>query len=330
MKEPKSIPEMSSEFLNAGSVLPLVLRPASDPFDLAVWAERNRDHIEITLLEYGGILFRDAFLDTQDHFERFISTFFPTVLHYVERSTPRTKLSERVYTSTEYPRNRSIALHNESSYSSTWPGKICFYCLTPAHQNGETPLADVRRVYDRIPPHILGEFAEKGWRLVRNYMEGAGLTWQTAFQTEDRSVVEEYCRASEIHCEWRGADHLRTSQSRNAIARHPKTAESVWFNHAAFWHISSLEPEARAAMLEVFQEEDLPYNTYYGDGSRIDDTVVEQIRKAYEDEKVVFSWMKGDLLLLDNMLVAHGRNPFGGPRQILVAMAEPGSNRGGQ
>jgi hypothetical protein len=28
---------------------------------------------------------------------------------------------------------------------------------------------------------------------------------------------------------------------------------------------------------------------------------------------------------VDNMLAAHGRRPFSGPRKILVAMTEPGS-----
>jgi hypothetical protein len=66
-----------------------------------------------------------------------------------------------------------------------------------------------------------------------------------------------------------------------------------------------------------------PYaNTYYGDGSPIEPKVLDQLRAAYNAETVSFPWQKGDLLMLDNMLVAHGRSPFVGPRQILVGMAE--------
>jgi alpha-ketoglutarate-dependent taurine dioxygenase len=43
---------------------------------------------------------------------------------------------------------------------------------------------------------------------------------------------------------------------------------------------------------------------------------------VYREAAVCFAWQKGDLLMVDNMLVAHGRAPFTGPRRILVAMAE--------
>ena len=76
-----------------------------------------------------------------------------------------------------------------------------------------------------------------------------------------------------------------------------------------------------------FTEEDLPNNTYYGDGSPIEPSVLDEIRDAYLKETVVFPWLKGDLLMLDNMLVAHGRAPFTEPRKILVGMADPYSNR---
>jgi alpha-ketoglutarate-dependent taurine dioxygenase len=164
--------------------------------------------------------------------------------------------------------------------------------------------------------------------LVRNYGEGFGIPWQTSFHTTERSAVEEYCRASNIEAEWKPDNQLRTRQVRTAVARHPQTGEMVWFNHIAFWHVSSLEPGVRAAMSETFRQEDLPYNTYYGDGSPIEDSVVGELREAYRQQQVAFPWQKGDLLMLDNMLVAHGRNPFAGPRKILAAMGEPWSRRG--
>jgi alpha-ketoglutarate-dependent taurine dioxygenase len=110
---------------------------------------------------------------------------------------------------------------------------------------------------------------------------------------------------------------------RPAITQHPTTGEKVWFNHVAFWHVSSLPAEVREALLSVFSEDELPYNTYYGDGSPIEDSIVQEIREAYAEETIAFPWQKGDLLMLDNMLVAHGRNPFSGERKVIVAMAEP-------
>ena len=304
--------------------LPLVMQP--DP-SLTDWAKSNVAVIEANLLQYGAILFRDGGVTTQADFARFVETLFPETLSYVERSTPRTRLTDRLYTSTEYPASESIALHNESSYASIWPEKICFFCLSPADRQGETPIADVRKVYDRIDPGIVADFDRRGWMLVRNYHEGIGLTWRSAFQTDDKLAVEDYCRSGQIEFEWIGDGRLRTRQVRPAAARHPKTGEKVWFNHLAFWHITSLDDETGAVMTSLFAAEDLPYNTYYGDGSIIESDVINHIREAYEKERVVFPWRQGDVLLLDNMLVAHGRNPFKGPRKILVAMAEPQTNR---
>jgi alpha-ketoglutarate-dependent taurine dioxygenase len=302
--------------------LPLVIQPASPSINLGDWAREHSQAIESNLLQHGAILFRGFLVKTETDFERVVDGIFTEPLQYVERSTPRTRLSEKVYTSTEYPPQHAIALHNESSYSSTWPGKICFYCLSPPEHRGETPIADVRNVYRRIDRRIIERFTRKGWMLVRNYSDGLGLSWQTAFQTTDKSAVEAHCRSARMEWQWKG-DQLSTRQVRPAVTAHPKTGEMIWFNHVAFWHVSSLAPEVRLAMLEVLDEEDLPYNTFFGDGTPIDPSIVEDLRRAYEQEKAVFPWQYGDVLLLDNMLVAHGRSPFKGPRRILVAMGEP-------
>jgi hypothetical protein len=63
-----------------------------------------------------------------------------------------------------------------------------------------------------------------------------------------------------------------------------------------------------------------PRNAYYGDGSPIEEGALEQIREIYTKEAVVFAWQKHDILLLDNMLAAHGRNPYRGARNIVVGM----------
>ena len=75
-------------------------------------------------------------------------------------------------------------------------------------------------------------------------------------------------------------------------------------------------------MLSLFEIEDLPRNVYFGDGSVIDDSVVDELREVYRKLAVNFPWQEGDILMLDNMLSAHGRNPYTGPRKILVTMGE--------
>jgi alpha-ketoglutarate-dependent taurine dioxygenase len=309
--------------LAPGRELPLVVEPNFRNVDLMGWVRNNRDLLQTKLIKHGGILFRGFGLRTQTHFEQFIRAFAVELMHYMEGATPRTELGDKVYTSTEFPPERSISIHNELCYVATWPMKIMFYCVKPPCSGGETPIGDVRKVLQRIKPEIRSRFRDKGWMLLRNFGNGFGLTWQTSFHVSDKSALETYFDAARISYEWIGRDRLRTRQVRPAIAAHPKTGELVWFNHIGFWHVSSLEPGLRARLLEDFTEEGLPFNTYYGDGTPIEDWVIDHLRDAYDAETVTFPWRQGDLLLLDNMLVAHGRRPFTGTRVVLTAMGEP-------
>ncbi|MGH9638058.1 MAG: TauD/TfdA family dioxygenase [Candidatus Angelobacter sp.] len=312
-----------TEPLLRDSSMPLVVLPNVENLDLVTWAASQRAYLQQLLLRHGGLLFRNFRIAGAAQFQEFVAAISGDALEYMEQTSPRHKVHGNIYTSTEYPPSHRIFLHNENSYSATWPLKIMFFCVTAPADRGETPIADVRRVYARIPENVRDRFARDGWMLVRNFGTGYGVSWETAFQTNDRDEITRYCHARGIECEWRSKEQLRIRQRRPAIARHPLTGELVWFNHATFFHISTLDPEMRNTLLAELAEEDLPYNTYYSDGTPIEPEILEILRGAYEAEAIKFPWREHDLLLLDNMLVAHGRSPFSGPRKILVGMAEP-------
>jgi alpha-ketoglutarate-dependent taurine dioxygenase len=310
--------------------LPLVLQPAFEEVNLTSWAAGNRDYLERNLLKHGGILFRGFQTTSRTDFEDFVNAVCDQLMHYMEGATPRVEVSGKVYTSTHFPHDQTIALHNELCYVTTWPMKIWFYCVKPAEQGGETPIGDVRNVYNRLDPKIRERFIEKKWMLMRNFGDGFGLSWQSSFRIDNKPALEEYFRKADIEFEWKDENRLRTRQVRSAVARHPKTGEMVWFNHVAFWHLSSLDARLREMFLEEFKEEGLPYNTYYGDGSPIEDSIIAELREAYRQESVVFPWQRGDIIMLDNMLVAHGRYPYEGTRSVLAAMGEPFDSKAGQ
>lgn len=308
--------------LNPERALPLVIRPSVKGLDLPSWAAGNADFIEERLLKYGAILFRGFDVKAADEFEAFIKSVSGEPLEYNERSSPRHQVRGNVYTSTDYPADQAIFLHNENSYQHAWPLRIFFYCSRPALRGGETPIADVRKVLQRISPSLRERFERKNVMYVRNFSDGIGLSWRTTFCAGGKAEVEEYCLKAGIEFEWRDNDRLRTRQVRPAIARHPRTGEALWFNHATFFHASTLGAAIREGLLASFGEEDLPHNTYYGDGSPIEPEALDELRRAYKEETVTFPWEEKDILMLDNMMVAHGRAPYVGPRSVLVGMAD--------
>ncbi len=303
-------------FISSQQAIPLVVQPLIDGLDITQWAENNRDLVKTLFLQHRALLFRGFNVKTAQEFQEFVKvTSDGELLKYVDRSSPRTTVGGQVYTSTIYPAEYPIILHNELTYTIQYPLKIYFCSLKVAPCGGGTPIADTRKVYQRIVQEVRNQFIEKKWMLVRNYNDGFGLPWQEVFQTDDKAKVEAYCRENSINFSWKEGSRLQTSQIRSAIHYHPQTGEPIWFNHAAFFHHTNL--------LSGFNEDELPYNTYYGDGSAIVPAIIEHINQAYKQEKVTFSWQEGDILMLDNMSISHGRQSYKGERQVLLAMSEP-------
>jgi hypothetical protein len=93
----------------------------------------------------------------------------------------------------------------------------------------------------------------------------------------------------------------------------------VIINHVETYHLSSLPLAAVRRNLSL-EDDVLPLEVSYEDGSPIDNETARRIRLALREETVTFPWRRGDVLVLDNMLIAHGRRPFTGDRCVFVAM----------
>lgn len=302
--------------------LPLRVTPGQPGVSLADAAQALRELSDSALERTGAILFSGFEPAGVEGFQQFASSFGHPLLNYEFGSTPRSKVSGGVYTSTEYPAHRSIPLHNEQAYTNQWPMRIWFYCAQAAQSGGQTPIADSREVYRRIDPALRERFARKRLMYVRNYGNGLDVAWQQVFNTEDPAQVEHYCRERGIECEWKADGELRTRQCCQGVATHPRTGDRVWFNQAHLFHLSALDPEMREVLLDTVGHEDLPRNVYYADGSPLEDSALDEVRGVLDACRITFDWASGDVLLLDNMLTAHARAPFSGPRKVVVAMTE--------
>src|SRR5436305_967012 len=194
---------IKTAYLQPDRPLPLLITPAVDGVNLIEWAASNRELIEAQLLKHGGLLFRGFALGSVAGFEQFISATAGGWAEYREPATPRSQVSGNIYTSTDYPAAQRIFLHNENSHTESWPMKICVYCVTPAQQGGETPIADCRNMFARIDPAVRERFVQKKIMYVRNFGDSLGFPWQQVFKTDDKTEVEAYCRQNGIAAEWK-------------------------------------------------------------------------------------------------------------------------------
>ena len=275
------------------------------------------------LAAHGGVLFRGYAIASPEQFQMAARTAIASLIPYVEGQSPRSKVADNVYTSTEHPPRYSITLHNELSYAKSPPPRIAFFCLTEPSRGGETPIVDCRLAYERMPDAIREAFETKGVRYVKNMhgdKNGLGKSWMDHFETDDRSTVEAYLRENDIEFEWLANGSLRTSANRPGVIDHPLTGERIWFNQANLWHVTNVDERHRAQLIQRCGIEGLPTHAFYGDGSPIPDDDLDRVRKVLWDNSVIAPWRQGDFLLLDNYMVAHGRMPYEGPRKILVAM----------
>lgn len=313
-------PELTYLQFSAGTI-PCFL--GHNKIELPKWLKKNHSDVLEMYHQYGAVLFRGFFVENDTAFSDCAATFTEEMMEYTEPSTPRTRVGSKLYTSTEYPKEQFIPMHNEHSYSNNWPEKLWLYCAEEPEKGGQTPLADSKLIYSRLSEKLRNTFEEKGIMYVRNFSPGLDIPWQQVYETENKSEVETMLLKKNIQFEWKSDDHLCTRQRGEVSLNHPRTGDRVWFNQTNLFHISCVDEPIRNYLIENYGIENVPRNVYFGDGEEIPTEFVDEIREVYEQHLIVFDWRKSDVVLVDNMRYAHGRMPFDGKRRILVAMSDP-------
>ncbi|AXE81848.1 MULTISPECIES: TauD/TfdA family dioxygenase [Streptomyces] len=246
----------------------------------------------------------------------------PNRLAYVHGNSPRTKVGRNVYTSTEYPAEFEISMHNEMSYSHTWPRRILFCCACAAATGGATPVVDGALWLASLDPEVRAAFAS-GVRYTQNLHDGMGFgkSWQATFETEERDEAEAFLDGTGAQWRWLADGSLRIGRTAPATVEHPVTGTEVWFNQADQWHPAGVGEEA-ALLAEMLPEDELPQSVCFADGSPIPAEYITHVQETGLRLAVDVDWRRGDLLLVDNVAAAHGRRSYTGERRVLVAMSD--------
>ncbi|MFF9348213.1 TauD/TfdA family dioxygenase [Streptomyces sp. NPDC014734] len=302
-------------------VLP-VLSAEPPTGSVADWTAQRREEIHALVTEYGAVLLRGLGVGSPAEVAEAAEALGIERMTERERFAPRRSHAPGVYTSSEWPADEPMCMHHELSYAAEVPGLVLFGCLTAPASGGLTQVADSQQVLRMLPPELVERFERGGWLLTRMYHD-VGVPWQEAFGTEDRAAVDAYCAAAGLDHEWLPDGRLRTRQRRAAVLPHPRDGVPVWFNQAAFLNEQTMDPVIRDYLVDVYGPDGLPFNTAYGDGAPLTAETVQTINAAYRAASIGEPWQSGDLLLVDNLRMAHSRDPYEGDRDIVVILGNP-------
>lgn len=283
----------------------------------------RRDELHAAILEHGALLVRGLAVRTPADAAAASRRAIATPMPDREPFAPRVDLGGGVGSSSAWPPDQPMCMHHECSYALDPPRLIVLCCLRAPTRGGATALADAGAVLDALPPALVARFERVGWRLSRCHGDVVGVPWPEAFGTSDRAAVERRCRQEAIDWRWDPARTLRTTRVRAAVVRHPVTGRRLWFNQIAFLSEWTMEPAVREYLVEALGHDALPFNTASGDGRPLDRETVETINAVYEEHAVRVAWRDGDVLIIDNLRMAHSRDPYQGEREVVVALGDP-------
>ena len=306
---------------------------AENPDSFVRWFAGRKEIFDRLAAIHGAIRFRGFPLRTTADFQRVIHHYPSGNLTYVAGGAPRSEIAERVFEATQAGKELYLIPHQEMAYLPNFPRMICFFSRKSAWAGGETFLLDFRELEHRLPRRLWDKVKACGVRYERNFRSPDGevsplrarhhKSWPAAFGSNDPKVAEAACRAVGLDPVWQADGSLSTYYTAPGFIDHPLTGQNVWFNHIGAQSMSKriLGPERWRAMVEERPPGSfVPNTTLYGDGSEIDQEDLDQLYSIFEALSQALRWQDGDLLLIDNIMTAHGRNPYEGERDLQVAL----------
>ncbi len=317
---------------------------------LREWIGAQREAIETEWVRHGTLRLRGFDVHGAEAFEQVALALEGDLKNDYLGTSPRNARSRFVFSASELPPFFPISQHSEMSFLPSAPRKLFFHCTVAPEKNGETPTVDWRAVWADLPLAMREAFSKRGVRYIRNYDGPASpktrdlwqlKRWDELFSSTDRDVVTQKATEQGLQCEWLPQDRLRLVNTRPATRVHPVTGETAWFNHTQVFHVAAAALEyhrirrhqgtlravffdALTASLTALKQklkapEQQPMHATYGDGGEIALADVRTLVETIWRHLVIEPWRVGDILAIDNRSTGHGRLPFKGPREVLVA-----------
>ncbi|XP_071713840.1 clavaminate synthase-like protein At3g21360 [Rutidosis leptorrhynchoides] len=326
-----SLPEQ--KHYDHGIIFPVVLTPNTNiysnlteeekvcSFKEAIKAEKQ--WLESLVDKCGVILFRGFPVKSPSDFNDVVEAFEFPELEYVSGLATRTKVVGRVYTANECPPEIRVPFHHEMAYIRDSPSKLFFFCELEPGKGGQTPIVLSHIVYDKMKekyPEFVADLEEHGVKIIvimkddNDLSNVGGRGWKSAYMTNDKNVAEERAAKQDAKLEWMEGNAVKFSTGPLPAFRFDKNNQrKTWFNNIAFTKTGP--PNGRNADDYTYIE--LGYDAV------VPDEAQKECLKIMDEECVVIPWKNGDVMLVNNLMVLHSRQPLlKPPRRVLASLCK--------
>ena len=292
------------------------------------WLQENFTQIREDAQTHGASLVKGLKIDSIEEFKVLANQLNAIDSEYHGGASPRSNVSNNVFTATEMDHRYTILFHNELAYSNTVPGALIFYCEQPAEKMGETVLSDCRELLNILSNEERKQITENKITYLRRLRSentrGVSESWQQVFKSATKEEVEEHCHDQGYDFAWEKKDGLKLMSHKPLISKHPITGEDVFFN-GLFIHRHWFHPQFNP-LYNALGKDRVTSDATWEDGSEIAFEFMQRLYdKATQVSKPV-QWEQGDLLYLDNYNLSHSRNPYEGERKLYVSMLDMKEN----
>ncbi|GKA32441.1 clavaminate synthase-like protein [Tanacetum coccineum] len=201
-----------------------------------------------------------------------------------------------------------------------FPSKLFFFCEEAPGSGGQTPIVLSHIIYEKMKekhPEFVAQLEEQGmtYKKMMNDEDHessyTGRGWKSAYNADDKNILEEMVAELGTKLEWIGnAVKLITGPLPAIRIFDQESQHKVWFNNLSTGKIGVMTNDIHDQ--DAFVE--------LGNGDLVPEQAKKDCLEILEEECVVIPWKKGDVMLVNNLMVLHARQPvLKPPRRVYDA-----------